>query len=156
MRNILAAICALCMVLTACQNDVTDDLRVGNPSTELFDATFSANLDKIKGPKNRIKVDFTKIIDQRAVVTITGTAGEGTFVFDSNDGAIQTGIIPRDSRFNVKWEYFAVTPVECNYMLYWNFTGISIYGTTPYGFSEALDVELENKALLTFFKDCGS
>ena len=112
--------------------------------------------DKPAGSKNKITIDFTAISDQRAVVTITGTNGEGTFVFNSVDGTIQTGSIPRKSTYEVKWEYYAVTPVACNYMLYWNYTGISIYGTYPYNFISTCCVTFEKDAVFTFYKDCGS
>lgn len=124
-------------------------------SAEVYNAKAKSH-GKPVGPKNKITVDFAAISDQRAIVTITGTDGEGPFVFDSIDGVLQSQVIPRKSTYTVQWEYFAVTPVPCNYMLYWNYTGISIYGTNPYSFISTCCVTFEKNAVFTFYKDCSS
>ena len=142
-------ICTLAtLLLVACTKS-----DMNSPDTSVAETKYTG---KAIGPKNNITVDFTAISDQRAVVTITGSNGEGTFVFDSQDGLLQSKVIPRKATYTVMWEYYAVTPVSCNYMLYWNYTGISIYGTFPYSFISTTMVTYEKNALLSFYKDCGS
>ena len=147
-----AAILLMGLAAFSCE-DSLNEINV-NKREDFREVSGNLKQEVLKGPKNKITIDFTSIADQHAIVTLTGTMGEGTYIFDSSNGELQYGVIPKAAHFNIKWEYFAVNPVSCNYMLYWNYTGISIYGTYTYSWIEAIDVALGNKASLTFYKDC--
>ncbi len=150
MKKIISILIVITSCFTACRKSEINDI-----SAPAKTASSQAKSERnIKGAKNKITVDFSAISDQTAIVTITGSNGEGTFVFYSVDGNIQTREIPRHSTYTVKWEYYAINPVECNYMLYWNYTGISVYGTSSYGWISTCCVSFERNAALTFYKDC--
>jgi hypothetical protein len=149
MKRIISILIVITSCFTACRK--SEIINIAAPAKT---ASLAKPESDIKGAKDKITVDFSAISDQTAIVTLTGSNGEGTFVFYSVDGNIQTRAIPRNSTYTVKWEYYAVNPVECNYMLYWNYTGISVYGTSSYGWISTCCVSFEKNAALTFYKNC--
>ncbi len=150
MKKIISILILITLCFAACKKSEIIDIAAPAKTASAVAKPES----NIKGAKNRITVDFSAISDQTAIVTITGTNGEGLFVFYSADGNVQTREIPRHSTYTVKWEYYVVNPVECNYMLYWNYTGISIYGTSSYSWISTCCVSFEKNAALTFYKNC--
>jgi hypothetical protein len=108
MKKIISILIMTTLCFTACKKSEIIDIAA---PAKIASAAAKPE-SNIKGAKNKITVDFSAISDQTAIVTITGSNGEGTFVFYSVDGNIQTREIPRHSTYTVKWEYYAVNPVE--------------------------------------------